>query len=83
MLTDENDAVIVRATIDMAHDLGLEVTAEGIEDEATWNALVEMACDRAQGYYMGKPMPADELERWLDESPFGCPQRPAAEAQRA
>ena len=83
MLTDENDAVIVRATIDMAHDLGLEVTAEGIEDEATWNALVEMACDRAQGYYMGKPMPADELERWMAESPFGCPRRPEAEAQRA
>ncbi len=83
MLTDENDAVIVRATIDMAHDLGLEVTAEGIEDEATWNALVEMACDRAQGYYMGKPMPADELERWMAESPFGCPRHPAAEARRA
>ncbi len=78
MLTDENDAVIVRATIDMAHDLGLKVTAEGIEDQATWDALVELGCDRAQGFFMGKPQPAQELARWLRESPFGLEHPPQA-----
>ena len=71
MLNNENDAVIVRATIDMAHDLGLQVTAEGIEDQATWDALLHLGCDQAQGFYMSKPLPARDLSQWLAESPWG------------
>ncbi|MDH5219416.1 MAG: EAL domain-containing protein, partial [Gammaproteobacteria bacterium] len=68
MLQNDNDSVIVRATIDMAHDLGLKVTAEGVEDHETWDKLVEFGCDNAQGFYMGKPQKAEDLNRWFSES---------------
>ncbi len=71
MVRNENDAVIVRATIDMAHDLGLKVTAEGIEDQQTWDALVTLGCDQAQGFYMGRPLPANDLADWMKESQWG------------
>lgn len=73
MLNNENDKVIVRATIDMAHDLGLVVTAEGVEDEATWEQLRKFGCDNAQGFYMGKPQTAASLNDWLVQSPWGNP----------
>ena len=60
----EDDTQIVRSTIDLAHNLGLTVVAEGVENPRVWEMLREMRCDHAQGYYMGKPMPADEFERW-------------------
>jgi diguanylate cyclase len=66
MVEDENDAAIVRSTIDLAHNLSLTVVAEGVETEAMWNALAELGCDVAQGYYLAKPMPAEGLERWLE-----------------
>ena len=56
MNMNENDNVIVRATIDMAHDLGLKVTAEGVEDKNTWTQLEKYGCDHAQGFYMSKPV---------------------------
>jgi diguanylate cyclase (GGDEF)-like protein len=59
------DAAIVRATLALARTFGLRVVAEGIEDEATWDALVQLGCDVAQGYWLARPMPADELPRWL------------------
>ncbi|MDE3076192.1 MAG: bifunctional diguanylate cyclase/phosphodiesterase, partial [Chloroflexota bacterium] len=71
MLMDENDATIVRSTIDLAHNLGLKVVAEGVETREMWNALAELGCDGAQGYYVAKPMPAAELEQWAQDSPFG------------
>ena len=74
MLTDENDSVIVRATIDMAHDLGLKVTAEGVEDQATWDMLAHFGCDQAQGFFMGKPLAADKFNQWLRQSPWGISQ---------
>ena len=67
----ENNAVIVRSTVDLAHNLGLKAVAEGVEDQEAWDRLVAMGCDAAQGYYMCKPIPADELTRWLRESPWG------------
>jgi diguanylate cyclase (GGDEF)-like protein/PAS domain S-box-containing protein len=70
MIHDKNDAVIVRSTIDLAHNLGLEVIAEGVESEEIWNRLTEMGCDTAQGYYMCRPIPADQLSQWLKESPW-------------
>jgi diguanylate cyclase (GGDEF)-like protein len=67
-----SDAVIVRSTIDLAHNLGLRVVAEGVEDEATLEILLEHGCDSAQGYFFSRPCPADELTLWLTESPFGA-----------
>ena len=65
--TDERDAAIVRATVELAHSLGLSVVAEGIEDEETWVKLCDMGCDIAQGFFIARPMPPDELATWLEE----------------
>ena len=65
MVQDENDASIVRATIDLAHNLGLRVVAEGVENRETLSALQSLGCDFLQGYYISKPVPPDELIRWL------------------
>jgi diguanylate cyclase (GGDEF)-like protein len=55
------DAALVRATIDLGHALGLRVVAEGIEDNATLTVLTRMGCDLAQGFFIGRPVPADQL----------------------
>ena len=68
MAEDRSSAVIVRSTIDLGHNLGKKVVAEGVETLEMWNALAEWGCDTAQGYYMGKPMPAVQLMTWLKES---------------
>jgi len=68
MMSSEGDTKIVRATIDLAHDLGLNVIAEGIETRDAWVRLMAMGCDVAQGYYMSRPLPADELAIWVKES---------------
>ena len=68
MQVNDNDAVIVRSTIDLAHNLGLKVTAEGVESESAWDALAALGCDQSQGYHMGRPLAADELAVWLEES---------------
>ena len=70
MTVNDSDDVIVRSTIDLAHNLGLKVTAEGVETAAAWNRLCTLGCDRSQGYFMARPMPVDQLERWLGESPW-------------
>ena len=67
MQNNENDAVIVRSTIDLAKNLGLKVVAEGIEDKDTWDLLTILRCDYAQGFYMSKPVPAHEFENWMRE----------------
>ncbi|HEY8707092.1 MAG TPA: EAL domain-containing protein [Burkholderiaceae bacterium] len=64
MVEDPDDAKIVRSTIDLAHNLGLTVVAEGVENEQVWALLRELDCDEAQGYHMGKPMPASEFRAW-------------------
>ncbi|MGN6798482.1 MAG: putative bifunctional diguanylate cyclase/phosphodiesterase [Gaiellaceae bacterium] len=63
--TDSDDAAIVQSTIDLAHSLNLTVVAEGVESELTWNRLREFGCDQAQGYYLARPMPAQQLTGWL------------------
>jgi EAL domain-containing protein (putative c-di-GMP-specific phosphodiesterase class I) len=62
---DEHDAVIVRSTIELGHNLGLRVVAEGVETEEIWRRLLPLGCDVVQGYYISHPVPAAELERWL------------------
>jgi diguanylate cyclase (GGDEF)-like protein len=65
MTEDENDAVIVRATIDLAHNLGLQVVAEGVKDRKTWEYLSSLGCDIAQGHYISEAIPAHEFSDWL------------------
>ncbi len=66
MEQDENDAVIVRSTIDLAHNLGLEVTAEGVETSGALDLLDVLGCDYAQGYYICRPVPAEKITSWID-----------------
>lgn len=61
----EADATIVRSTVMLAHSLGLKIVAEGVEDQETLSRLADFHCDLAQGYYMSRPIPPGELERWL------------------
>ena len=61
------DAVIVRSTIELAHNMGLEVTAEGVETEEGLRVLRAYKCDLAQGYYISKPLPKERLEVWLSD----------------
>jgi diguanylate cyclase (GGDEF)-like protein/PAS domain S-box-containing protein len=67
IVENENDAAIAKASIQMAHALGLEVVAEGIENKASWDILQSMGCDYAQGFWMAKPMPFNELVKWLHQ----------------
>ncbi len=67
---DANDEVIVRSTVDLAHNLGLKVVAEGVETQPVLEKLGAIGCDSIQGYYISKPLPADALEAWLRESPW-------------
>ncbi len=64
MLVNESDATIVNATIQLGHNLGLKVVAEGVEDEKTFERLCEMGCDLLQGYFISKPVPPEELLTW-------------------
>ena len=62
---EPNDAIIVRSVIDLGHNLGLETVAEGIEDLDTWQQLINIGCDSAQGYFLAKPMSAADFGEWL------------------
>ena len=66
MKENTSDEIIVHSTIEMAHNLGLEVVAEGVETKEIYNKLKGYLCDTAQGYYMSKPLPLDLLILWLD-----------------
>ncbi len=73
MEQNDNDAVIVRSTIDLAHNLGLRVVAEGVEHRDIWDTLCVLGCDCSQGYFLGKPMAFDQLQAWLKESEWAPP----------
>jgi diguanylate cyclase len=66
MCTNAADAMIVRSTIDLGHNLGLQVIAEGIETQEILDALRELGCDVGQGFHLGRPMASAELEKWID-----------------
>ncbi|MCK4744273.1 MAG: EAL domain-containing protein [Sulfuriflexus sp.] len=66
MLKDPNDLIIVRSTIELAHNLGMLVIAEGVEDSETLLRLQQLKCDSAQGFYIARPLPKDELYKWVD-----------------
>src|SRR6266550_6243078 len=65
MAVDGNDALIARSTVDLGHNLGLKVVAEGVETPEAWEQLAAMGCDIAQGYLISRPLPAEDLTRWL------------------
>jgi EAL domain-containing protein (putative c-di-GMP-specific phosphodiesterase class I) len=67
----DHDRHIVAATIELGHRLGLSVAAEGVEDGQTEDLLRALRCDSAQGYYVARPLPADELAEWLSHLPRG------------
>jgi diguanylate cyclase (GGDEF)-like protein/PAS domain S-box-containing protein len=71
MATSDADAAIVRTVIDLAHNLGKQVCAEGVENEAAWHKLRDLGCDLAQGFWIARPMPADELMQWLVKTSWG------------
>lgn len=68
MADDDNDAVIVRSTIDLAHNLGYQVVAEGIETRDSLEMLELLGCDQAQGYFISRPLPAEALIAWVKDS---------------
>jgi diguanylate cyclase (GGDEF)-like protein len=76
--TSGDDAAIVASTIELAHQLGLEVVAEGVEDSASYRLLDELGCDVAQGYLIGEPVPVDELVAWLDRPTIAATATPPA-----
>src|SRR5215218_10101455 len=78
MATEHSDAAIVRSTIELAHNLGLQVIAEGVEDRQIWEELARLGCDYAQGYYLSRPLPADKLAPKLGMAPVdeGHAERP-------
>jgi EAL domain-containing protein (putative c-di-GMP-specific phosphodiesterase class I) len=63
----EDAKVIVQTLIDLAHNLSLKACAEGVETEAEWRLLVQYGCDRVQGFFVARPMPATEIPAWLDQ----------------
>lgn len=64
MIQNDDDLVIVKATTRMAHDLGLTVTAEGVESAVVHEYLKKIGCDKGQGYHYSKALPFDELNKW-------------------
>jgi EAL domain-containing protein (putative c-di-GMP-specific phosphodiesterase class I) len=65
MCVDEGDGAIVRSTIELARNLGHVVVAEGVEDQATWDQLVALGCDWAQGFHLARPMRAPLFDSWM------------------
>jgi diguanylate cyclase (GGDEF)-like protein/PAS domain S-box-containing protein len=63
----DDDAVIVRSTVDLGRNLGLEVVAEGVETAEAWAQLAELGCELVQGYFLSRPIPPDEIEAWVQE----------------
>lgn len=65
MIEDDNDAMIVRSTIDLAHNLGMQVIAEGIERKEVLELLSLLGCKLGQGYFISRPIPADDFKQWI------------------
>ena len=66
MIDNFDDQIIVKSIIDLAHNLGLSVVAEGVETQEVLDSLNKLGCDIAQGYLIAKPMPANEFEYFLN-----------------
>jgi diguanylate cyclase (GGDEF)-like protein len=73
MMEDSADAVIVQSTIELAHNLGLTAIAEGVESDQAWRRLRALGCDVAQGWLIGRPLPAADFANWLNRGGFMPP----------
>jgi diguanylate cyclase (GGDEF)-like protein len=69
LLSSADDAKIVRSIVDLAHALGIEAVAEGVETEEIWDLLSDLGCDSAQGWYVSRPLPAERATAWLLRHP--------------
>jgi len=69
LLSSPDDAKIVRSIVDLAHALGIEAVAEGVETEEIWDLLSDIGCDSAQGWYVSRPLPAERATAWLLRHP--------------
>src|SRR5262249_8032056 len=68
--------MIVRSISDLARNMGMQIVAEGVEDEATWRALADLGAQSAQGYHLSRPMPAVDFPAWLADYHAGRTGRP-------
>jgi len=73
MARDPDAAMIVRSTIELAHNLGYQVVAEGVETAAVWEYLAAYGCDEIQGYFISRPLTADDFEAWARSAPWTWP----------
>jgi len=71
MTQDDDDAAIVRSTIDLGHHMDCQVVAEGVENKDALEQLRSLGCDLVQGYYLSRPLPAEDVTAWFSESPWG------------
>jgi len=83
MVGSDSDAAIVRSTIDMSHNFGYEVVAEGVEDEATLQLLTGLGCDMAQGFSLGSPMGPGDVAPWIKSSRWKLKRRDESRGTRA
>ncbi len=70
MLANNSDAMIVRSVIDLGHNLGLRVVAEGVETREIYDALAALGCDEAQGYFISRPQTCETLKSWFPTAPW-------------
>jgi len=70
MLANNSDAMIVRSVIDLGHNLGLRVVAEGVETKEMFDALAALGCDEAQGYFISRPQASEALKNWFTTAPW-------------
>ncbi len=82
MKQDNNDAVIVRSTIDLAHNMSLQVVAEGVENPETLRLLSALGCDEVQGFFISPPLAYDELVEWLGSSAWSVKRRRGAAGRK-
>lgn len=71
MRNSKSDVAIVKAMIQLGHDLGYQVVAEGVDDEETFRTLADLGCDLAQGYFLSHPLTPEDLDIWLNDSQWG------------
>ncbi len=83
LVDNPSDAAIVRSMVDLARNLGLGVVAEGVETKEAWSHLVDLGCTTAQGFYLSKPLPADEVLGWIAKRREGDKAIPVARTVRA
>jgi diguanylate cyclase (GGDEF)-like protein/PAS domain S-box-containing protein len=76
MPASKDSLLIVRSTIDLAHDIGRKVVAEGVETRQHWDQLATFGCDIAQGYFIARPMPAEDFQAWMRD--YRPPERTAS-----